>query len=236
MIYFIQGDRGGPIKIGCAGNPWQRLATLQTGNPTKLSVVAVVPGERAEEAGLHVRFAASRGQGEWFTPTPDLLAFIDGIRAAQRDAPPKPMAVDEDMLLGLSRDQVEAVLEAERGMRLCRRAAEIIVDYYDCGKLPESELLDAEHIIDVFQRIESELTAQKTSDLVVCNTLAGLSFFDGHGGWSRVELLNNLLEMLARHNLVVAESVAYSEADAGLPNIYREQDDDNSAASDFTIN
>lgn len=110
MIYFIRALTGGPIKIGTAGNPWQRAATLQTGNPEKLGVFAVIHGGRAEEASLHSRFAAARVQGEWFHSTTELCAYIEGIRAAQREAPPKPMPVYDVSVGRFSRDQLSSIV------------------------------------------------------------------------------------------------------------------------------
>lgn len=110
MIYFIRSLAGGPIKIGTAGNPWQRCATLQTGNPEKLGVFAVIHGGRMEEIALHSRFAAERVQGEWFNATTELCAFIEGVRAAQREAPPKPMPVYDVSVGRFSRDQLSAIV------------------------------------------------------------------------------------------------------------------------------
>jgi hypothetical protein len=110
VIYFIRALTGGPIKIGTAANPWQRVATLQTGNPQKLCVVAVIHGGKPEESNLHSRFAACRTQGEWFNPAPDLCAYIDGIRAAQREAPPTPMPAYDLSVGHFSRDQLSTVV------------------------------------------------------------------------------------------------------------------------------
>lgn len=200
MIYFIQGDRGGPIKIGCAGNPWQRLATLQTGNPTKLAVVAVIPGDRAEEAALHIRFAASRGQGEWFAPTPDLLGFIDGIRAAQRDAPPKPMAVDEDMLVGMSREQVDALAIALDTRDMCRKARALVIKWFYVSPLADEIVADARFLRGSLATISRCLeTAASDPSRYDAHLLSSAAFFDGVDGYPRDHLVKCLSEMLLRH-------------------------------------
>lgn len=105
MIYFIQGETGGPIKIGSSSNPWQRAADLQTGNPAKLRVLTVVPGERQDELALHARFSSLRIHGEWFEPAPALVAFIDGAVAAQRTSPPVPLPVQASVR-GLTVEQL----------------------------------------------------------------------------------------------------------------------------------
>jgi hypothetical protein len=76
VVYFIQAESGGPIKIGRAKSVKRRLAILQIGNPARLVVLRTTPGGAHEEAALHAHFAASRLSGEWFEPTEELLALI----------------------------------------------------------------------------------------------------------------------------------------------------------------
>lgn len=76
-VYFIQSVTGGLIKIGVAGNPEARLGDLQIGSPVDLHLIGVIKGaEFRGEAELHARFASARVRGEWFEPTPELLAYI----------------------------------------------------------------------------------------------------------------------------------------------------------------
>ncbi len=75
-VYFIQPAQGGLIKIGVAQHLPSRLATLQTGSPLELRVIAVMQGGEPVERELHKRFAADRRHGEWFEPSPELLDFI----------------------------------------------------------------------------------------------------------------------------------------------------------------
>lgn len=76
-VYFIQPTAGGLIKIGVATNPTSRLQSLQTGCPVELRILGIVPDVgQVVETELHQRFAASRVRGEWFDPTPDLVAYI----------------------------------------------------------------------------------------------------------------------------------------------------------------
>lgn len=70
-VYFIRMGRKGPVKIGTAKNVQKRVETLQTGNPSKLSIIAVLPIEgrgRAEliERWLHGKYKSERIRGEWF--------------------------------------------------------------------------------------------------------------------------------------------------------------------------
>ena len=73
MVYMIQQGKNGPIKVGKAGNVDARLAQLQTGNPTKLYIVAVLPCNSHKHAlqiekMFHIRFSRLRLHGEWFRP------------------------------------------------------------------------------------------------------------------------------------------------------------------------
>ena len=80
-VYFIQSVNGGPIKIGRSGNVDERVARLQTANAFPLRVVARMPGKVSVERNMHALFAKDRirPDGEWFNPSPELLAFIREI-------------------------------------------------------------------------------------------------------------------------------------------------------------
>lgn len=78
-VYAIQQGDDGPIKIGIASKPWERLATLQTASPYRLRGLAAWPGSAAEEAALHEVFAADRLEGEWFKPSPELIALVEWL-------------------------------------------------------------------------------------------------------------------------------------------------------------
>lgn len=71
-VYFIQSVRGGPIKIGMALDPEERLKELQVAYPYRLRLTHTIEGGRARELALHKRFAEHRLAGEWFEPTPEL--------------------------------------------------------------------------------------------------------------------------------------------------------------------
>lgn len=78
-VYFIQAVSGGLIKIGAttAQSPETRLAAMQAGCPVRLRILAVIRNpERFQEQLIHRLFADDRRHGEWFEPTPQLLAYI----------------------------------------------------------------------------------------------------------------------------------------------------------------
>ena len=68
------------VKIGhTTVSPKSRMAALQTGLPTQLSLLWSCEGDF--ESDLHVHFAAYRVRGEWFDLTP-LGDPIDVVKAA----------------------------------------------------------------------------------------------------------------------------------------------------------
>lgn len=89
-IYFLQGNDGGPVKIGrSARDPRWRLDSIQTGYPFgDLRVVGLVLGHRDLERELHGRFDASRLRGEWFQVTADLWRFITTLPPILRPEEP----------------------------------------------------------------------------------------------------------------------------------------------------
>lgn len=77
FIYFVQTGVGTPIKIGFSYKPLLRFANLQVMSPKKLYCLGVMFGSRVDECRLHLRFNSDSIAGEWFHPSPALLAFID---------------------------------------------------------------------------------------------------------------------------------------------------------------
>lgn len=79
VVYFVQPDSSGPIKIGFARNMAKRLVNLQSGNHERLVVRATTLGTQADERAYHARFAEYRLHGEWFSPHPEILAEIERL-------------------------------------------------------------------------------------------------------------------------------------------------------------
>jgi|SRR5579872_1282593 len=70
-VYFMKRSSDGAVKIGVSKDPESRCADLQTGNSSKLKVIAKFPFDsRAKafdwEKYLHRKFRRHRLQGEWF--------------------------------------------------------------------------------------------------------------------------------------------------------------------------
>jgi hypothetical protein len=86
MVYFIQevGNPEGLIKIGQSEMPRLRLTALQTGSPVHLGILKVIP-DAYDDGSYHGRFRSAGHHGEWFTPTPELVAFIAALPESPYD-------------------------------------------------------------------------------------------------------------------------------------------------------
>jgi hypothetical protein len=80
MVYFI-GSASGPIKIGIAARPTDRLKGLQTGHHERLELLATCQGGQELERAYHKRFAARRLNGEWFERCPEIETEIERLNA-----------------------------------------------------------------------------------------------------------------------------------------------------------
>ena len=80
VYYFSDGEM---VKIGYTeGSVRKRLTQVQTGNGRPVKILGVEPGDRSREARLHNHFSSSRGVGEWFYPTRELISRIQSVREA----------------------------------------------------------------------------------------------------------------------------------------------------------
>jgi len=70
-VYFVQAGEGGPIKIGVTRDIGGRLRTLQTGNPYRLRLLALIHGEKTLSAyrTIDLPTYGCRGSGSRTTPT-----------------------------------------------------------------------------------------------------------------------------------------------------------------------
>ena len=78
VVYFI-ADEEGYVKIGTATSARARLDGLQTAHRQELRIIVTTPGGHATETELQRRFKHAHVRGEWFRPTPDLVAFINHL-------------------------------------------------------------------------------------------------------------------------------------------------------------
>jgi len=100
LVYFARREH--LIKIGTTTNLRQRMASLHA------QTLATEPGDIGRERQLHLRFkhlVASGRSREWFHPGPDLVAYINELRAASgvppvdSPAPPIGQCVELDAYL-----------------------------------------------------------------------------------------------------------------------------------------
>jgi len=78
MIYFIKNVVSGNFKIGFSDTPRKRLKELQTGSADRLVLIKAIEGDKNREGELHEQFAHDRLDGEWFSPSEEIMSFISG--------------------------------------------------------------------------------------------------------------------------------------------------------------
>lgn len=84
FVYIIrakQPDGTSVLKIGTSTDVEKRLASLQTGYPFALSLVARWLGGRETELSLHLKFDKHRIQGEWFRSCAESEKLIEELIA-----------------------------------------------------------------------------------------------------------------------------------------------------------
>ena len=81
VVYYLQRESDGMIKIGYSGNLASRLSNLK-GDHGSLSLLATHIGGHPEETALHGQFSAQRitVRGEWFRPELPLMKHIADMR------------------------------------------------------------------------------------------------------------------------------------------------------------
>lgn len=80
-VYLIRLGDDGPVRIGHAKDVHARLAVLQTGHQKPLSVVAELPGGRAEAAELAAKLEHHRILRSWFALDAETLDTLTAMAA-----------------------------------------------------------------------------------------------------------------------------------------------------------
>lgn len=117
-IYFIQKQKGGPVKIGSAVNPAQRLAAIQGMNPDPLRLLGIAAGGIGAERRVHESFAESRLHGEWFEPTERLLTLIEKLPSW------------DDVQAGAKCPRIASRTDTYRMLYAAGFSAQVIAEYY----------------------------------------------------------------------------------------------------------
>lgn len=76
-IYFITSHNQEACKIGFATDVYQRLKTLQTGNPEQLDLRISIPATLGAEMALHRLLAPRRIRLEWFWDRSDFMWLLE---------------------------------------------------------------------------------------------------------------------------------------------------------------
>jgi hypothetical protein len=77
-VYWVATK--GMAKIGFSSQIVDRVGKLQAQSPTRLRLLAAMPGGRDVERELHQIFAEDRIKGEWFRLSPRLKAAADVVK------------------------------------------------------------------------------------------------------------------------------------------------------------
>lgn len=84
-VYLLKEVNGDHYKIGCTGNPDNRMYAFEVKLPFKVEYTALIRTRDmyALEKQLHERFADNRVAGEWFDLSPQDVQYITSIRGYQ---------------------------------------------------------------------------------------------------------------------------------------------------------
>lgn len=77
MIYLITCLQNNSCKIGFSSDPKKRLTSLQTSNPYKLELSAIIDGDIIKEKELHEKFKEFSLLGEWFKYNQSIMEFFN---------------------------------------------------------------------------------------------------------------------------------------------------------------
>ncbi len=77
VVYFLQPEAGGNIKIGFTRTLYKRFREIQACSPLPLKIILLINGTEYLEQSLHSKFSRHRVHYEWFKPHKEILDFID---------------------------------------------------------------------------------------------------------------------------------------------------------------
>ena len=82
VVYYMTSEHGGVVKIGTTVNMPLRMKRFNRRHTeVTLTFQATEPGGLDVEKRRHKQFAHLNQVGEWFWLTPELQAWIDGLKA-----------------------------------------------------------------------------------------------------------------------------------------------------------
>lgn len=83
LVYFATADGSDSIKIGFSTSLKRRLRQLECAGGRSIRLLVAVRGTRDDESVTHQQFKHARLDGEWFRPVPDLVLYIERLRAKE---------------------------------------------------------------------------------------------------------------------------------------------------------
>lgn len=100
FVYFIATKR--MVKIGFSSMIIRRVTELSAQSPTRVRLLAVMPGGRDVEATFHRRFASDHLKGEWFHYSPAIRDAVATIKMEEhlwtKTNRPEKVGQNEDAL------------------------------------------------------------------------------------------------------------------------------------------
>lgn len=83
-VYVVLRREAALVKIGVSTNVEQRISDFKRASGGGLELLLRIAGTRIDEQELHRRFAEYRKQGEWFSYSDELKAWVAEQRHAQK--------------------------------------------------------------------------------------------------------------------------------------------------------
>lgn len=84
VVYAVQRNTAGPVKIGTTTTLARCAIALYAGSPDPVIFAAVLPGGQPLRYYLHHRYAEWAMFGEWYEPSLEALADVRALAAHQR--------------------------------------------------------------------------------------------------------------------------------------------------------
>jgi hypothetical protein len=109
LVYFVASEGADAVKIGYTENIKSRIGQIRTGCPLNLNVLCVFMGGVREERKFHKEFATVRMNGEWFTLSGRIAAFLDATRAKEVEKKVLKMQRSESAKKGFETRQADKV-------------------------------------------------------------------------------------------------------------------------------
>jgi hypothetical protein len=76
-LYAIRAEPSGTIKIGTTRHPQKRLNQIRSANHEQITLLFAISCEKVDELVVHGHLNPARIRGEWYRPTPEVLAWVE---------------------------------------------------------------------------------------------------------------------------------------------------------------